>query len=146
MIEKADVIVYGKIYTSNAAHESVEAFAVKDGKFVYVGSTAGAKAYEDPNTKIIHANFAMPGGIEAHGHFISEGAFKLGCYLNTMKDTPEGPVLKMPEDYIEDLKKWRETHPDEKGIYAYPYASELLFGEVKLTRQILDAAFPDIPV
>ena len=27
MIEKADVIVYGKIYTSNAAHETVEAFA-----------------------------------------------------------------------------------------------------------------------
>ena len=146
MFEKADVVVYGKIYTSNAAHESVEAFAVKDGKFVYVGTAAGAKEYEGADTKVIHAPFAMPGGIEAHGHFISEGAFKLGCYLNTMKDTPDGPALKKPEDYIEDLKKWRETHPDEKGIYAYPYASEMLFGDVKLTRQILDAAFPDIPV
>ena len=146
MFEKADVVVYGKVYTSNAKHESVEAFAVKDGKFVYVGSAVGAKEYEGADTKVIHAPFAMPGGIEAHGHFISEGAFKLGCYLKTTKDTPEGPVLKRPEDYIEDLKKWRESHPDEKGIYAYPYASEMLFGEVKLTRQILDAAFPDIPV
>ena len=142
----ADIVVYGKIYTSNEAHACVEAFAVRDGKFVYVGDAAGAKEYEGPDTKIIHAAFAMPGGIEAHGHFISEGAFKLGCYLDTMKDTPDGPALKMPEDYIEDLKKWRAGHPDEKGIYAYPYASELIMGGVKLTREVLDAAFPDIPV
>ena len=146
MTEKADLVVYGKTYTSNAEHAFAEAFAVKDGKFVYVGDADGAKEYEGADTKVIHAPFAMPGGIEAHGHFISEGAFRLGCYLETMKETPDGPVLKMPEDYIEDLKKWRETHPDEKGIYAYPYASELVIGGVQLTRELLDAAFPDIPV
>ena len=146
MTEKADIIVCGKIYTSNAEHDTVEAFAVKNGKFVYVGSAEGAKGYEGSGTKVIHAGFAMPGGIEAHGHFISEGAFKLGCYLDTLKDTPDGLVLKMPEDYIDDLKKWRAAHPNEKGIYAYPYASELIIGGVKLTRELLDAAFPDIPV
>ena len=145
-MEKADIIVFGKTYTANATHDIVEAFAVRNGKFIYVGSAAGAKEYEGSGTKIIHANFAMPGGIEAHGHYISESAFKLGCYLNTMKDTSDGSALKMPEDYIDDLKKWRVAHPDEKGIYAYPYASELIISGVKLTREALDVAFPDIPV
>ena len=142
----ADIVVYGEIYTSDAEHNTARAFAVKNGKFVYVGSADGAKEYEGSETKVIHAAFAMPGGIEAHGHYISEGAFKLGCYLDTMKDTPDGRVLKQPEDYIADLQSWRKAHPDEKGIYAYPYASELIIGGVKLTRQLLDEAFPDIPV
>ena len=40
----ADLVVYGKIYTSDSS-KVVEAFAVKDGKYVYVGDKAGAEAY-----------------------------------------------------------------------------------------------------
>ena len=40
----ADLVVYGKIFTSEN-NRIVEAFAVKDGKFVYVGNKAGAKAF-----------------------------------------------------------------------------------------------------
>ena len=49
---KADLVVYGKIYTaerlrvgdgtSGMGSNVVEAFAVKDGKFVYVGDKMGA--------------------------------------------------------------------------------------------------------
>ena len=39
---KADLVVYGKIFTSDN-NQIVEAFAVKDGKFVYVGDKKGAK-------------------------------------------------------------------------------------------------------
>lgn len=34
----ADTVVYGKIFTSEKQDSIVEAFAVKDGKYVYVGS------------------------------------------------------------------------------------------------------------
>ena len=37
----ADLVVYGKIFTSEG-NQVVEAFAVKDGKYVYVGDKAGA--------------------------------------------------------------------------------------------------------
>ena len=40
----ADLVVYGKIFTSEGS-EIVEAFAVKDGKYVYVGSKKGAEAF-----------------------------------------------------------------------------------------------------
>ena len=42
---KADLVVYGKRYTAEG-NQLAEAFAVKDGKFVYVGDKAGA---EDPD-------------------------------------------------------------------------------------------------
>ncbi|MBR6190347.1 MAG: hypothetical protein IKQ59_15585 [Prevotella sp.] len=40
----ADLVVYGKIFTSED-NQIVEAFAVKDGKYIYVGDKAGAEAY-----------------------------------------------------------------------------------------------------
>ena len=40
----ADLVVYGKIFTSEN-NQIVEAFAVKDGKYVYVGDKAGAEDF-----------------------------------------------------------------------------------------------------
>ncbi len=33
----ADLVVYGKVYTSNANARYADAFAVKDGKYIYKG-------------------------------------------------------------------------------------------------------------
>lgn len=46
----ADLVVYGKIFTSEG-NQLVEAFAVKDGKYVYVGDKEGAEAFILPMTK-----------------------------------------------------------------------------------------------
>ena len=40
----ADIVVYGKIYTSEDG-KIVEAFAVKDGKFIYVGDKNGVEKF-----------------------------------------------------------------------------------------------------
>lgn len=48
-LAKADLVVYEKIFTSED-NKIVEAFAVKEGKFVYVGDKAGAEAFIDKNT------------------------------------------------------------------------------------------------
>ena len=40
----ADLVVYGKIFTSEN-NQIVEAFAVKDGKYIYVGDKKGAEAF-----------------------------------------------------------------------------------------------------
>ena len=47
--QKADLVVFGKIFTSEG-NQVVEAFAVKDGKYVYVGDKAGAEALVDRRT------------------------------------------------------------------------------------------------
>lgn len=51
--DSADLMVYGKIFTSEGG-QIVEAFAVKDGKYVYVGDKAGAEAYiEEGKTEVV---------------------------------------------------------------------------------------------
>lgn len=60
----ADLVVYGKIYTSEN-NQIVEAFAVKDGKYVYVGDKAGAEAFvEEGKTEVVDytgKGLVMPG-------------------------------------------------------------------------------------
>ena len=49
----ADLVVYGKIFTSEG-NKIVEAFAVKDGKYIYVGDKNGAEAFiEAGKTEVI---------------------------------------------------------------------------------------------
>ena len=56
----ADLVVYGKIFTSED-NKIVEAFAVKDGKFVYVGDKAGVKACSRVISSSVHHGFAFSG-------------------------------------------------------------------------------------
>ena len=70
--DKADLVVYGKIFTSEE-NKIVEAFAVKDGKFIYVGDKKGAEEFiEQGKTEIIdHSGkgLVMPGCGDAHAHY-----------------------------------------------------------------------------
>ena len=69
----ADLVVFGKIFTPDR-DGIVDAFAVKDGKFVYVGGKAGVEAYiKEGETEIIafsKEKLIIPGCTEGHGHFI----------------------------------------------------------------------------
>ena len=69
----ADLIVYGKIFTSDNAGSIVEAFAVKDGKYLCVGTKDEVEMYAGTATERV--NFAgkglvIPGCTEGHGHFV----------------------------------------------------------------------------
>ena len=69
----ADTVVYGKIYTANSKQDYVEAFAVKDGKYIYVGSKEEAQKYvKEGTTQVLDYGdgFVMPGATEGHGHYI----------------------------------------------------------------------------
>ena len=70
----ADTVVYGTIWTAEEDNNGMaEAFAVKDGKFIYVGDKEGVKDYiDEKNTEIIDktgAGLIIPGCTEGHGHF-----------------------------------------------------------------------------
>lgn len=73
--EAADLVVYGKIFTAEKEGDGLcEAFAVKDGKYIYAGDKDGAADYIDEGkTKIIDITgkgLIIPGCTEGHGHFI----------------------------------------------------------------------------
>lgn len=82
--EFADIVyVNGKIYTA-ADDELVSAFAIKDGKFIYVGDNIGARKLKGPKTQEIDfkSNFVMPGIIDGHMHPQSAGLKMRMCSLN----------------------------------------------------------------
>ena len=68
----ADLVVYGKIFTAEAG-QVVEAFAVKDGMYVYVGDKAGAEAFvEEGKTEVVDytgKGLVMPGCGNGHAHY-----------------------------------------------------------------------------
>ena len=67
----ADLVVEnGRIYTVDPARPAAAAMAVEDGKIVYVGDTAGAKAFVGPATRIedLHGRRVLPGLVDAHIH------------------------------------------------------------------------------
>jgi len=75
----ADLVVYGKIFTAEG-NQTVEAFAVKDGKYVYVGDKAGAEAYiEEGKTEVVDYSgkgLVMPGCGNGHAHYSMGYAIK----------------------------------------------------------------------
>ncbi len=69
----ADLIVYGKIFTSDNTESVVEAFAVKDGKYICVGDKSVVEEYAGPATEIVDftgKGLVIPGCTEGHGHFV----------------------------------------------------------------------------
>ena len=76
----ADLVVYGKVFTAEG-NQLAEAFAVKDGKYIYVGDKAGAEAYvEAGKTEVVDytgKGLVMPGCGNGHAHYSMANAIKL---------------------------------------------------------------------
>lgn len=69
----ADTVVYGTIWTAED-NDTVEAFAVKGDKFIYVGDKDDASSYvKEGVTNVIDntdKGFIIPACTEGHGHFV----------------------------------------------------------------------------
>jgi len=64
------IYLNGKIYTVNEAQPWAEAVAIKDGKFVAVGSNVDVKKHKTDSTTVIDlgGKFVMPGLVDTHTH------------------------------------------------------------------------------
>lgn len=103
--KRADVIVYNaKVYTVNSNFDTVEAFAIKDGKILAVGkSDEIRKQYTATDEIDATGKVVYPGFIDAHAHF-----FGYGQSLQTadLRET------KSWEEVCERLVAFAKTHPD----------------------------------
>lgn len=76
-VPPADLIVHNAvIYTVNDRQAKADAVAVRDGRFVVVGSNADALKLRGPKTRVVDAQgrSVVPGLQDAHGHFTNLGA------------------------------------------------------------------------
>ncbi len=139
----ADLVVYGKIFTSEG-NQIVEAFAVKDGKYIYVGDKAGAEVFiEEGKTEVIDytgKGLVMSGCGNGHAHYM------LGHALQTIGTTIEfdaDPSMFLTEIVPEAVKKAKETGATSVFGQGWNY---LNFKHNLPTRQQLDAICSDIPM
>ncbi len=70
------VLVHGAVYTQDANHPWAESVAVRDGRYVAVGTDAEVRALAGPHTRVIdlRGKMLMPGLIDAHVHAAEGGA------------------------------------------------------------------------
>ena len=139
----ADLVVYGKIFTSEN-NQLAEAFAVKDGKYVYVGDRIGAGTFvENGKTEVVDCTgkgLVMPGCGNGHAHYMLGYALQT---VGTMVAMDTDPHKFMTEILPAAVKRARES--GAKAVFGQGWSLASFQSHIP-TRQELDAVCSDIPV
>ena len=138
-MKTADIIyLNGNIYTVNDNFDVAEAFAVKEDRFIAVGSNEEIKKYADADTEIIDlkGKTVIPGIIESHLHVNFFGIGQMEVDGHNLKLDEVLDLVKKehdscgPNDWIRG-DGWNENN---WGASKYP------------TKEDLDKVSPDKPV
>src|SRR5258708_10016136 len=107
--QTADVIAYnGKIATQNEQRSMVEAVAIRDGKFLAVGTDREVMAWRGEQTQLINLNkrTAIPGLNDSHTHLIRGG-------LHYKLELPCGGVPVLADGFPFGGERCRGTPTDQ---------------------------------
>ena len=140
--QSADTVyTNGKIYTVNEAQPWVEAVAIKDGKFVAVGSAEEIAAMSGDTTEVIDLSggFAMPGIGDAHMHPAMTMPRRAFCSL------PGSFFEPTNDDIVNALKECLKTYPEDREWVIAGGATFAAMDPETLTRAFLDELIPDRP-
>ncbi len=136
--EKADfIVINATAYTVNTNFDKAESFAVKDGKFIAVGSNEEIQSkYASLKTVDAKNQTIVPGLIDAHCHF-----FGLGLSLQKVD-------LRGTKSYDEILEKLLVFKKEKNADYITGRGWDQNDWEVKVfpTKEKLDKLFPNTPV
>jgi predicted amidohydrolase YtcJ len=138
----ADVIIYnGKLATQDDRRSFAQAAAIRDGRFIAVGSDREVMAYRDAGTKVIDLNkrTVIPGLSDSHLHLIRGGLnYNLELRWDGVPSLADG--LRM-------LREHAQRTPPGQWVRVVGGWSEFQFAERRLpTIEELNRAAPDTPV
>ena len=140
--EAADLIVRGgKITTMDPAMSEATALAVRDGRFLAVGSDADVEGLAGPGTRVIDAGGqrVVPGLNDSHIHFVRQG-------LNYHMEVRWDGVTSL-ERALEMLREQAERTPKGQWIRVIGGYSMYQFEERRMpTLEEINAVAPDHPV
>lgn len=138
------ILINGKVITMADKRPNAEAIAIRDGKFLLVGTTAEIAKLAGPRTRKIdlQGKSVIPGFIDTHGH-------KIHARLESKKPRVAIPGvssslrLRDKASGMEELRKIVEAH--EPGEWV-PVRGERGHVYYALTRHDLDKVSPNNPV
>ncbi len=131
------IITNVKVYTVNSNFELAESFAVKDGKFIAIGTSKEILSkYSSDQVIDLKGKYVYPGFIDAHSHFYGYCMTLLQANLRGTKSFDEIlEVIKAhDEKYNSDWVLGRSLDQNDWEIKEFP------------TKEKLDELFPDKPV
>lgn len=136
----------GPIVTMDASQPGAEAIAIRDGKIMAVGSQAEIEVLKSPRTEMIDlaGHTLVPGFIDGHSHFSM--ATTSANWAN-LSGAPVGNATDIT-GVIAELQAQAQRNGAGPGdwIVGFGYDADTLADGRQMTRDDLDAAFPDNPV
>ncbi len=131
------IVTNAKVYTVDNDFSRVESFAIKDGKFIEIGTSDEILAkYKAKEVIDIKGKFVYPGFIDAHSHFYGYCMTLLQANLRGTKSFDEIlDLIKAHDDkYNSDWVVGRSWDQNDWEVKEFP------------TKEKLDILFPDKPV
>jgi predicted amidohydrolase YtcJ len=137
-VSEADAVYQnGFVYTVDAVRTRAQAFALRDGKFLAVGSNDDMKAVTGKDTKVVDlkGQMVMPGLVDTHIHALRGALTALGLAFPV--DSSVDEIKAAVKKYIVD-KKLKKGDWVEGAKWSTDYK--------KLNAKMLDEVSPDNPV
>jgi predicted amidohydrolase YtcJ len=137
-----NLIAYnGKVLTVDGDFSTVQAFAVRDGKFLAVGTNQRIRAMAGPQTRMmdLKGRSAVPGFIDTHNHY--NGYAEQGLMPRV--------IFQTKEQWVADIKKLVDVaEPGEWVILRSERTTTQPWAEssFSMTRHELDPISPNNPV
>lgn len=144
-VPAADAIfVSGKVLTFDPHDRTAQAIAVKDGRIVYVGTNAGARARAGAATRVIDlkGRVLMPGFVDGHVHPLGGGAQLQLCNLEYLPLTTDQFLGRIQAC----LDKEPEAAPDKPMLVVGWYRQYMQPAGTDPTRDVLDRLKTGRPV
>lgn len=141
--KRADLVVFGRIFTAEDS-QLAEAFAVKDGRFIYVGGRKGAEAFvEEGKTEVLNytgQGLVMPSCGNGHAHYFTGHAMPMvGAVVEA-----KGDVNKFLTETVPDAVKKAKAN-GINTVFGFGWDYHLIHDRLP-TRQQLDAICDEIPI